>query len=319
VLIRELPLIFHLIGHSFFSRILVIFPESFLNQLLPTMSGLITKFVFNRVFRENPDNNHGADDPYFETLPAGRLSAGGRTKRRKKALPPGLSREDEKTLIKVKRRAYRLDMALGSFCGMRVGWSSLIAIIPGIGDILDMMLAMMVIRTASQANLPSGVRAHMMINVIIDFVIGLIPFLGDIVDIGFKANTRNAIVLENFLRERGAENIRRQGLPQPPDPSLGDNYDRDEQQEVINQRLGAQPPSSHQRGGFLGGLFGGGAIADDVEAQRASVPVPSSSKQRSTRHGSRRGSTKHGQSRHGSSRHGSSRYGSRGHSSRSHG
>ncbi|KAG0633790.1 hypothetical protein HOY80DRAFT_586972 [Tuber brumale] len=285
------------------------------------MSGLIAKFVFNKVLCENPDNNHGADDPYFETLPAGRLSAGGRTKKRKKALPPGLSREDEKTLIKVKRRAYRLDMALGSFCGMRVGWSSLIAIIPGIGDILDMMLAMMVIRTASQANLPSGVRAHMMINVIIDFVIGLIPFLGDIVDVGFKANTRNAVILENFLRERGAENIRRQGLPQQPDPSLGDNYDRDEQQEVINQQqLGAQPPPSYQRGGFLGRLFGGGAIADDVEAQRTSVSVPSSSRQRSTRHGSsRRGSTRHGQSRHGSSRHGSSRHGSRDHSLRSHG
>ncbi|PWW79457.1 hypothetical protein C7212DRAFT_341741 [Tuber magnatum] len=218
------------------------------------MSGLIAKFVFNKILRENPDNSHGADDPYFESLPAGRLSVGRGTKRRKKALPPGLSREDEKTLIKVKRRAYRLDMALGSFCGMRVGWSSLIAIIPGIGDVLDVMLALMVIRTASQANLPSAVRARMMLNLIIDFVIGLVPFLGDIVDIGFKANTRNAIILENFLRERGAENIRRQGLPQQPDPSLGDSYDRDER-EAITQQPGAQPAPNYPRGGLFG-LFG---------------------------------------------------------------
>ncbi|CUS09760.1 unnamed protein product [Tuber aestivum] len=279
------------------------------------MSGLITKFVFNKILRENSDNGHGTDDPYFETLPAGRLSVGGRKKRRKKALPPGLSREDEKILTKVKRRAYRLDMALGSFCGMRVGWSSLIAIIPGIGDVLDVMLALMVIRTASQANLPSGVRAQMMFNVVIDFVIGLVPFLGDIVDIGFKANTRNAIILENFLRQRGAENNRRQGLPQQPDPSLSDNYDRDEQQEVIAQQPGARHPPNFQRGGFFGGLFGGSARVDDVEAQRASASVPSSSRQHPTSHGPSR----HGRPRHGSSRHKSPRHSSRGHSSRIHG
>ncbi|PUU80785.1 hypothetical protein B9Z19DRAFT_1100088 [Tuber borchii] len=269
------------------------------------MSELIAKFVFNKILRENAGNDNGTDDPYFETVPAGRLSLGGKTKRRKKALPPGLSGEDEKTLIKVKRRAYRLDMALGSFCGMRIGWSSLIAIIPGIGDVIDMMLALMVIRTASQANLPSNVTIRMMFNVIFDFVIGLVPFLGDILDIGFKANTRNAIVLESYLRERGAENIRRQGLPQQPDPSLGDNFDRDEQQEVITQQPGAQPPPSYQRGGFLGGLLGGGATVDDVEAQHASASAPSSSRHDSTRHDS----SKHGSSRHGSSRHGSSRNG----------
>ncbi|RPA98177.1 hypothetical protein L873DRAFT_1688605 [Choiromyces venosus 120613-1] len=289
------------------------------------MTGLIAKLVFNKILHENSDNKNGTEDPYFETVPAGRLSVGGRTKRRKKALPPGLSREDEKTLVKVKRRAYRLDMALGSFCGMKIGWSSLIAIIPGIGDVLDMLLALMVIRTASQAKLPSSVTAQMMFNVIIDFVIGLVPFLGDIADIAFKANTRNAIVLEIFLRERGAENIRRQGLPQQPDPSLGDNYDRYEQQEVNTQQPGAQTPPSYQRGGFLGGLFGDGTRVDDVEAQRASASVPSSSRQHSTRHGSSRhgsskhGSSRHGPSRHGSSRHGSSRHESRGHSSRNHG
>jgi len=290
------------------------------------MTELIAKFVFNKILRENAGNDNGTDDPYFETVPAGRLSLGGKTKRRKKALPPGLSGEDEKTLIKVKRRAYRLDMALGSFCGMKVGWSSLIAIIPGIGDVIDMLLALMVIRTASQANLPSNVTIRMMFNVIFDFVIGLVPFLGDILDIGFKANTRNAIVLESYLRERGAENIRRQGLPQQPDPSLGDNFDRDEQQEVITQQPGAQPPPpSYQRGGFLGGLLGGGAGVDDVEAQHAPASVPSSSRHDSTRHdsskhdSSRHGSSRNGRSRRSSSRHEPSRHESRGHSSKRHG
>jgi Domain of unknown function (DUF4112) len=103
------------------------------------MSGLVARFVFNKIFRENSENKQGAEDPYFETVPSTRL---GRktTKKRKKALPPGLSLEDERTLNKVKRRAYRLDMAFGDFCGMKVGWSSIIGIIPGIGDVIDCII-----------------------------------------------------------------------------------------------------------------------------------------------------------------------------------
>jgi hypothetical protein len=42
-------------------------------------------------------------------------------KKQKKALPPGLSEEDQEILVKVKRRAYRLDMALGTCCGFKIG------------------------------------------------------------------------------------------------------------------------------------------------------------------------------------------------------
>jgi hypothetical protein len=100
------------------------------------MAGLITKVVFNKILHENASNNQGRTDPYFETVPAARLSIS-RTKKVRRALPPGLSPEDERTLVKVKRRAYRLDMAFGEFCGMKMGWSSLIAIVPGIGDVAD--------------------------------------------------------------------------------------------------------------------------------------------------------------------------------------
>lgn len=73
-------------------------------------------------------------DPYFETIPATRLdgtpSKRGRTKKRKKALPPGISEHDGQVLTKVKRRAYRLDMCLFSFLGIKFGWGSVIGIIP---------------------------------------------------------------------------------------------------------------------------------------------------------------------------------------------
>ncbi len=71
-------------------------------------------------------------DPYFEEVTVydrhGRST--GKMKKQKKGVPAGLSKNDASVLQKVRRRAYRLDMSLFNFCGIRFGWSSLIAIIP---------------------------------------------------------------------------------------------------------------------------------------------------------------------------------------------
>lgn len=105
------------------------------------MTSAVSKYVFKRILDEGKRNNQGRDDPYFETVPTRRMGYFGgketKMKKRKKALPPGLSEADQKTLVKVKRRAYRLDMALGTICGIKVGWGSVIGIVPMIGDVAD--------------------------------------------------------------------------------------------------------------------------------------------------------------------------------------
>jgi Domain of unknown function (DUF4112) len=40
-------------------------------------------------------------------------------------------------------------------------------------------------------------------NLAIDFGIGLVPVLGDFADAWFKCNTRNNMLLERYLREKG--------------------------------------------------------------------------------------------------------------------
>ncbi|RFU24831.1 hypothetical protein B7463_g11504, partial [Scytalidium lignicola] len=170
-------------------------------------------------------------DPYFETVPATRLNGkpSGKMKKRRKALPPGISEHDGKVLTKVKRRAYRLDMSLFNCCGIRFGWSSVIGIVPGFGDVLDAFMALMVLRTCEkiEGGLPANVRMKMYINIIVDFGIGLVPFLGDIADALFRANTRNAVVLEKHLREQGAKALKSQGQSQHiSDPSDPDEFDQ---------------------------------------------------------------------------------------------
>lgn len=195
------------------------------------MAGFIAKLIFQRLFRETAANAHGTVDPVIESTPATRLShtiisslkgppadptiVQGRSKRKlRRALPPGLTESEQAALIKTKRRAYILDASLFSICGLRFGWSSVIGLIPVIGDFADVMLAMMVVKTAIgtlDPPAPASLKVQMMWNILIDFVVGLVPFLGDVVDAAYKANTKNAVLLERFLRERGKENLARQG------------------------------------------------------------------------------------------------------------
>ncbi|KAL6850945.1 hypothetical protein ACO1O0_008071 [Amphichorda felina] len=199
------------------------------------MASFVTKIVAKKILGETVDNKFGKKDPYFETIPATRLdgtpSKRGKTKKRKKALPPGISEHDGQVLTKVKRRAYRLDMCLFSFLGIKFGWGSVIGIIPAIGDVLDALLALMVMKTCGQieGGLPAGLKAQMMFNIIIDFVIGLVPFFGDIADAAFRANTRNAMVLEEHLRRKGKKNLEQSGQLMPAvDPSSPEEFDRSE-------------------------------------------------------------------------------------------
>jgi hypothetical protein len=147
------------------------------------------------------------------------------------------------------------------------------------------LLALMVIRTAAQANLPVTVLAHMLFNVGLDFLLGLVPFLGDLADMAYKANTRNAIVLEDYLRQRGRENLRKAGLPQQADPSLGEVEDDDEVGVISNQPI-AQPQPVY---GSSTRCYTGRQKEYDPESHRG-VRSGESSKRNggSSRHGSSR-------------------------------
>ena len=55
----------------------------------------------------------------------------------------------------------------------------------------------------------------MMWNIMLDFGIGLIPFVGDLADALYRANTRNAWLLDAYLAEKS--NALREGKVQDPD------------------------------------------------------------------------------------------------------
>ncbi|OAQ97394.1 hypothetical protein LLEC1_05657 [Akanthomyces lecanii] len=227
------------------------------------MTSMVAKMVGKKILGETLQNKFGTEDPYFEQVPATRLNGKPSTtkfKKVRKALPPGLSEHDGKVLTKVKRRAYRLDCALFTFLGIKFGWGSAIGLIPfpSAGDVVDCLLALMVMRTADQieGGLPFFIKFQMLLNIAFDFAIGLAPFVGDLVDAMFKANTRNAVLLEGHLREQGQKTLKRGNLPIPDvDPSDPKEFDRNRIEDRQDRHDGRaprdrhdEPPSYHAQG-----------------------------------------------------------------------
>lgn len=152
---------------------------------------------------------------------------------------------------------------------------------PSIGDVIDAFMAMMVLRTCQQVEggLPSEVKAKMMFNIVLDFGVGLIPFLGDIADALFRANTRNAVVLEKFLRVKGEQNLKAQGHPLPQiDPSDPDEFDRQMRAEhgpppqyttAPPTRQGTQPPTRQGTQAQNGNGRSGASHEDVMPEQRS--------------------------------------------------
>jgi Domain of unknown function (DUF4112) len=66
----------------------------------------------------------------------------------------------------------------------------------------------------------------MFINLILDFLIGLVPLLGDIADAVYKCNTKNFVLLEKELNKRADK--RRPGFEIITDPEDGPEYEDEE-------------------------------------------------------------------------------------------
>ncbi|WFD07570.1 hypothetical protein MVES1_002937 [Malassezia vespertilionis] len=160
-----------------------------------------TGSTFAKKYVDNFSKRFEPEDPYYETY-----EHNGKQKRRKRPLPQGLTRKEEKILRKVLRRAHYLDKGF-NICGMRFGWTFLIGLIPLAGDLVDALLNYnLIIKKCKQVD-----KYVMLANNSVSIGLGLVPIVGDI-----------------DMRERAAENLRNQasgtnaGTPAvPPRPAGG--------------------------------------------------------------------------------------------------
>ncbi|KAL5526136.1 hypothetical protein ACEPAG_7474 [Sanghuangporus baumii] len=124
------------------------------------MSSKILTKARLQIFEKHLKQSEPAD-PVWETW----VDENEKTHKRKRELPPGLSKRDAKVLL---------------------------------------------VRKAKQAEIPDCLLGRMLLNNAFSAGVGLVPFVGDVGVAAFKANSRNAALLEEFLRIRGEEFLKSQ-------------------------------------------------------------------------------------------------------------
>ncbi|MGR3571585.1 DUF4112 domain-containing protein [Brevirhabdus sp.] len=88
--------------------------------------------------------------------------------------------------------------------GIRFGLDGLIGLVPGLGDLATLAPSAYLLVQANRLGVSKATMLRMAGNTGIDFAIGAVPLLGDIFDIGFKANNRNVALLRADLENRTA-------------------------------------------------------------------------------------------------------------------
>lgn len=86
--------------------------------------------------------------------------------------------------------------------GIRFGLDPLLGFIPWLGDILSASVSLLILSAFVRHGVPKQLIAKMVLNIVIDLVMGAIPLLGDLFDIYFKANRRNMRMAKEYFASR---------------------------------------------------------------------------------------------------------------------
>ncbi|MBL4804986.1 MAG: DUF4112 domain-containing protein [Alphaproteobacteria bacterium] len=82
---------------------------------------------------------------------------------------------------------------------IRFGLDSLIGLLPGVGDTVTLASTAYLLGKASSYKLPISVHLKILLNGFLDWLVGLVPVLGDIFDIGWKSNLKNVELIRKHI------------------------------------------------------------------------------------------------------------------------
>lgn len=86
---------------------------------------------------------------------------------------------------------------------VRVGLDGLLGLIPGAGDTASALVSVFILSEARRLGIPRLTLHRMAANVLLDAVVGTVPFAGDVFDVYWKANHRNVELLKRHLESSG--------------------------------------------------------------------------------------------------------------------
>jgi hypothetical protein len=83
---------------------------------------------------------------------------------------------------------------------LRFGLDPILGLVPGIGDLATPVFSVLILVHGARLRVPKIVLARMVLNALIDFIVGAVPVLGDLFDFGWKSNAWNLTLLERHAR-----------------------------------------------------------------------------------------------------------------------
>lgn len=82
---------------------------------------------------------------------------------------------------------------------IRLGLDALLGLVPVVGDGLSTIVSAFIFQQLRKYDLPWHIQARMVGNIFFDFALGAVPLVGDLLDIGFKANRANVSLAKRHL------------------------------------------------------------------------------------------------------------------------
>ena len=103
-------------------------------------------------------------------------------------------------LSRLRRVSRLLDNAI-SIPGTKIsfGLDPILGLLPGGGDTITGGIAAYIVVEAARMGVPREILGKMVGNILIDSFAGTIPVVGDLFDVGWKANVKNIELLEQHL------------------------------------------------------------------------------------------------------------------------
>jgi hypothetical protein len=108
----------------------------------------------------------------------------------------------QQDLANVRALAKLLDSAVEiPGTNFKIGLDALIGLLPGVGDLIAMAIGSYIVTTAARLGVPKAVLGRMLLNIGADTAVGSVPVVGDVLDAAWRANSKNAALLEEALAD----------------------------------------------------------------------------------------------------------------------
>ena len=103
----------------------------------------------------------------------------------------------------IDRLARLMDSAITLPLLGKVGLDAALSMVPVVGGLAGTAVSLTLIARMLRYGPPAALVSKMLSNVVVDLVLGSIPFVGFLADAWFKSNDRNAALMRAFLDTRG--------------------------------------------------------------------------------------------------------------------